>query len=98
MTRKALFAIVVTVLLSGLLALSASGAVDTKADQLDSQRSGNISNFNIGLYPMEYREATAERGERRGSDLPQASHQRGPRDLDRSAASWRRSSGVSSGL
>jgi hypothetical protein len=76
MTRRALFAIVVTVLLSGLLTLSASGAVDTKADRLDSQRSGNISSFNIGPFPMEYREATAELGERRGSDLTQASRQR----------------------
>ena len=61
MMKKALYAFGVTVLLSGFLAVAASGAVGTKADIADGKRLDNVSNFNLGQYPIEYREALVDR-------------------------------------
>ncbi len=62
MTRKALLTLCVAVLLSGLLTLSAWAATNTKADIADSKQLDMINSFNVGPYPVEYRQATTEMG------------------------------------
>ena len=55
--RKALLAIGLAVLLSGLLTISALAATGTKADIADGKQLDKINSFNIGLYPMVDNEA-----------------------------------------
>jgi len=74
--RKALYAFGVTVLLCGFLAVAASGAVGTKADIADGKRLDNVHGFNIGPYPVEYRETLADREGPYGDGMSAASRPR----------------------
>ena len=57
--KQALLAFSMTVLLFGVLAVSAGAATGIGVDQRDAARADNISNFNLGQFPMEVRAAAA---------------------------------------
>ncbi|MCX6835536.1 MAG: hypothetical protein NTW07_10465 [candidate division Zixibacteria bacterium] len=75
MMRRALLAIGVAVLLSGLLTISALAATNTKADIADGKQLDKINGFNVGLYPMVETEAAPPMNED-VTAVGQSTHQR----------------------
>ncbi|MCD6248901.1 MAG: hypothetical protein J7J98_01045 [candidate division Zixibacteria bacterium] len=73
--KKALFAFGISVLLFGFMAISASAATGTRVDINDAARLNNVSNFNLGPFPMEYREALADGDHWDGEGMPNSGRQ-----------------------
>ena len=60
MTKRALTTLLLAMLLSASLVVTAAAVSGHSSDIRDGMRTDRINSFNVGPYPMEYRQATSE--------------------------------------
>jgi hypothetical protein len=70
MTKRALITLLLAMLLSASLILSASAATGTRVDIRDGMRTDRINSFNLGVFPMEDRHATSQLEDLQGNVMP----------------------------